>query len=693
MSRAVQAGVAPPGMFEQLGVSPARGTPFLALHHEAGGRAAGTRFSGPDLGAPAVLLSHEAWKTILGGSLNAVGSHLVLDGRRTEVIGVMPPDFVSPNPGDELWLPARRVSPVPGATRYAMTVGRLRAGVLPEQAALEATAALRRAGLRGEGERIAVTRVAEMHTRNIRPILDLLMVGAVLLVLMAGISVATLRASRATAERASTSIRRMLGATWLDEMGVIALRILALGLAVWLGCALLSRWFLTVSATWGVDLLSHADPASARGPGWVGAAVAVTAVLLSEIGPALDSAVRDRWGARLNSGGRSTTLKPALVAGLMAATALLGVTSLLGASAWMRLSGRDTYDDRRLARLSVRITGASDDGLPHHREVELLERLADAIRMRRDVESVAYADSLPDEQAGMVVFTGGGPGQRPDPGSGTAVRGVGPGFLEVLRIPVLEGRGFVTTDERDAVTVLDRGFAREVASRPVVGASVLVGSAMARVVGIVSETRLFPAGETVPTAYVPYSASLPLRGPPRAEVVVRFRAPPTEEQIAALGRIPGSAGPEFATLRVGSVRDWRLGRLGAPLVASVALGLFAAAGVLLSIGGIIGNILGFVSQQKRSIAVRSALGAHPDELVWFAARGALVSGTAGIAAGSLAGFVLSRFIASRVSWAETGEPWIWIGPTALMLFLLLAASAGAGLGARRVPIWPTLKSL
>jgi len=50
-------------------------------------------------------------------------------------------------------------------------------------------------------------------------------------------------------------------------------------------------------------------------------------------------------------------------------------------------------------------------------------------------------------------------------------------------------------------------------------------------------------------------------------------------------------------------------------------------------------------------------------------------------------------VAARVPWIETGDPLFYLGPAALLLLLMLGASAIAGLRTLRGDPWAALRSL
>jgi putative ABC transport system permease protein len=66
-----------------LGVQPTRGRRFTADDDRRG--------------APlAAILSHHLWQTRFGGSREILGTPIALDGRRYEIVGVLPADFMLP---------------------------------------------------------------------------------------------------------------------------------------------------------------------------------------------------------------------------------------------------------------------------------------------------------------------------------------------------------------------------------------------------------------------------------------------------------------------------------------------------------------------------------------------------------------------------------------------------------------------
>jgi hypothetical protein len=90
----VQGNQVTPNLFSVLGIAPTMGRNF--------------RWEGAVAGGPAVtILSHAFWQGQFGGDPGIVGRVLSLDGRSTEVVGVMPEGFAFPSANVQLWLPTR----------------------------------------------------------------------------------------------------------------------------------------------------------------------------------------------------------------------------------------------------------------------------------------------------------------------------------------------------------------------------------------------------------------------------------------------------------------------------------------------------------------------------------------------------------------------------------------------------------
>ena len=168
-------------------------------------------------GAPPVaVLSDTLWRRRYAADPGVVGRSIVVDGRPTLVVGVMPGRFDIPQ-GASLWLPLTiDASFRETGGRWMSAVARLKPGVTVEQARAEMdviakTLQNERAG-KNIGWGITVTPLHDDLVTGVRPQLLLLMAGVALLLFMACVNVASLTLSRALTRMREFAIRTALGA-------------------------------------------------------------------------------------------------------------------------------------------------------------------------------------------------------------------------------------------------------------------------------------------------------------------------------------------------------------------------------------------------------------------------------------------------------------------------------------------------
>ena len=692
-SRMVVAASLEPGLFDSLGVAPAVGRLFRPEDHAAGAPAAGA--GARDAATPVIVLAYDLAASIAGDARAAVGTDVELDGREVRIVGVMPEGFFFPYLQTEAWLPEpeNRSPRTSGSTRRAApTFARLRPGVAPAVAAAEATALLHAADWRPEDQRVVATPVVEALTRPVRPTLDVLRAGAILLLLAAGASVAALRLSRAEAERQGAAIRRSLGASPADEWTVAAARIVLLAGVVGAASWFVSRGLLPLLEPFarGLPLAGRSDAGSSLATPLLAAALAeLPAALGGHRDPGRDSGSRRRGtrGLLLYAGGAATAI------------VMLIATAYLALSARSLLDGTEAYPSAGLAELTVDFEGR-EFVQDQAERTRILEDVARRIEARPDVVGAAWADQMPDDPSARFVTVTPHDGGRAAPFAGDEslrlrTRSVGPGFLALLEIPVLAGRALLPSDDPPAppVVLADRPASLAASgSESALGDLVELGASRPRVVGIVPPIATFPSGRAHPTIYQPYAVPPLLTTDRSAVIAVRFRETPDADALAALSGIVSRADPSLRTLRVESVRDRRLRILGAPALAAAVLAVFALCGILMAIAGAVGQVSDHAARASRDLAIRKALGASTDEIVWESIRRAVTAAAVAMLAGGLAGWLLVRFIASRVPWVQATNPFLVIGPAAFVALCLLLAGLITGVRASRAAPWPRLRT-
>ncbi len=674
--RLIRTAVVDPGLLKTLGVPPAFGRLFRDDDHTPSGTGASFDLFRPDYGEPAAILAHRLASRLAPDPEAMQDADIVLNGTRFRVVGIMPDSFFFPDRETEAWLPkADRPLPPPTRSRSnAPTFGRLRIGVSPAAAGEEATGIVRRMHLRSEDQRVQATPIREIGIRPIRTTAVALRLGAWLLVFAAAGSVVGLGLSRRAAEARNAAVRRWVGATPADEARIALVRwgLLAAGAGggAWIVGSLATPFLRPVVGLHGPEL-ALAWPETGE----------------VALGTLLAAGIAEFLGALRGPGrsGRQTGTLAFLGGGVAVATVTLIITVALGGAAWRLLEGSGSYPGRRLAQLTVRFDGAA---LAVPEQTRLLDRLVRRIESLPEVEAAGWADEMPDAMGGRSISY--------DPraeksASQIRSRSIGPGFLNVLGIPVVAGRGTLPTDDPPAepVVLVDRTLAADLE----IGDLARLGSISPQVVGVVPDIGAFPSTRPVPTVYQPFataSAAFAFLPRTRAVVAVRFRDRVDAAALSQLAALPAETDPLLSALRVESVLERRRRSLGAPLLGAMVIGVFAACGILLALAGAIGQVADLARRSVRPVAIRQALGAPPDLVVWELTRRALFATVLGVLTGGFGGWIVTRWIAERVVWAPEAGPAAYFGPMALLTLLVGVASLVAGYRASRAEPWPRL---
>jgi len=263
---------------------------------------------------------------------------------------------------------------------------------------------------------------------------------------------------------------------------------------------------------------------------------------------------------------------------------------------------------------------------------------------------------------------------------------VSPGFLAAAAIPLLAGRdvSFSDTASTPPVALVNQEFARRLFRSEKGGAGSAVGryfksssGVSIQIVGIVGDGKQFLPSETQrAAAYFPVSQ----RPTTRTSLMVRVKADPTGaaigETVANVRAVLRDLDPAIPILTSGEWRSLLAMSFFPAQVATVALGLFGAFGLLLSITGTFGLASYTVSKRLRELSIRVALGAQARQVLAAALGRMLVLLASGSLIGLLLGVAASRVLASIVFEATAQDPWVLTAVALTILLSGLLAVAG-----------------
>lgn len=665
-----------PNVFEILGVRPALGRAF-------------TREEGGPNAPLTIMLSDGLWRRRFGADSTIVGRTIPIAGGTAMVVGVMPASF---RPlGNETYWQAFRLDPADRKHngRYAMAIGRLKAGVTREQAQTEMSGVARQ--LEGEfpdfdtGWGARVVTLKDDVVGPARGVLWMLFGAVAVVLLITCANVGNLMLSQAASRRREMAVRTALGAPgwrlvrqWLLENLLLALAGGAVGV---------------VLAVYGVDLLLAARPDSVPRLGEIKLDRGVlVATALASIGVGVLIGLPAAFGGRLTqidaslraAGTRSTDSGAAtrFRATLVVVQVSLALVLLIGAGLMVRsiakLSAVDAgFNPDNVITASIDLpsgTYSADSGT-----VTLFyNQLLQSIRAIPGVQAAGMATWVP--LTGIGAGTGFTVVGRPAPAAGegptAVIRAVDPGYLATMRIPLLRGRRFSDADAAKAppVVIVSEALAKKMwPTGEALGQRVQVSwwdpDAKAEIVGVVGDvldTGL--DGDHNPTIYYP-SAQSPSGS---MNVVVRSAssavvlAPAIRAAVRAIDpNLPVDGVMPMSAVVTQSMSDRRY-----PMF---LLAIFAAVAVAVAGIGVYAVLAFAVNQRTREIGVRMALGAQQRQVLRMVLRDGLRLAVAGIVVGGVVGVVASRALSKLLFQVSPADPVTLAAVAGVLLLVSLVA--------------------
>jgi predicted permease len=662
--------------------------------------------------APRVcLISYALWQSRFAGNRGVLHQTISLDGKPTRMIGVLPRGFEWPTLDrvdvvlPEALTAAERTQPMAGFVRaYA----RLKPGVSIAQARAQLEPVFENwkqamPPIFRKQVRLGLLTIRQDQSGSIVQALWVLFGAALALLLLAVANVANLLLARGAAREREFAVRAALGAGRWNLIRLQLTESTLLGLAggvVGAGMAFGLLRVLVALAPAGIPRIAQAD----LGAPVIGFIVAASlfAGLLCGLAPAMTASA----GRRLIAGRSLGAPRPRLGAALVVAQIAVSLALLIGAELFLQ-----TFRNLENAPLGIRpsdvvVANITLGRLGYNQPGAasgFFDRLEASLRALPGITGVAISDSLPPHggERARPFFTIRAEG-RPafEKGTGGIVgwRAVSPGYFQMLRIPILNGRGFEAADTSPAANhiVLSKLLAgRLFPQENPVGRHIQLQTARGQglwytVVGVAGNVkyvtasgRIDPAGPEYYVARKNAAALGPAGTPPPSSARHAFFLVKSPLEASAVERmVRGEVAALDPTLPVTiSTLGSRIARLRVrPRFNAALTGLFAALGLLVASLGLYGLLSFLVAGRTQEIGMRMALGAEPGRMlrmvVWRGAKMVF----AGLAVGAAVSLAAALQIRGLVYGISPTDPTI---PIAAALLLLIAALAACYFPARR----------
>jgi predicted permease len=651
--------------------------------------------------ARVVVLSHRLWQERFGGRADVIGTVIRKDDQTCTVIGVAPPTLRFPDERAQFWVPyaVPTIEAEPVRTVGFNAVARLAPGATPAQVEAEGTLAARALErppssdvVFGKGGLAVVhaRALAEDMAAPVRPAMLALAMAVALVLLVACANVANLLLSRGVARQREFAIRLALGAgrgRLVRQLLIESSMLAGAGgvVGIWLAWALVKalpaiapeRFPRLTDVTLDLHVLA------------VAGLVTVTAALVSGLVPALRNSGAAAATSVRGGGDGSTTegfrtrAAGRIRDGLLALEAALAVVLLVGAL----LLGHS------LARLMAVDAGYTADGvvsatisMPRDakpdRTAAFLDALADRLGSRPDVAAFGAATTMP--MVGMTAVTSFPIAPSPQSDTTVMTRSITyvatPGYAEAVGLRLREGRFFTREDQRPGVrsVIVNEEFVRRYLRGPVVGRRF---------------ERLYSGEESVPTeivgvvgnvlkdgnALAPEPEIYFVHGGPTRTLATFFSlAVRTTGQPSALTtslrEIAASIDPGAVVERVDRLADRVSASMAQPRFATTVVAVFAGLGVTLAGVGLFAVLSYGVSQRRRELSVRAALGASRGSLLRLVIGHGLVVTCLGAVVGLAGAAGLTRLLEALLFQVQPIDALSFIGAPLVLLPVAALAS-------------------
>jgi predicted permease len=690
--------------FETLGLAPALGRVIQADDNRQ------------EDAHPVAVISYGCWQRRFGGRRDVVGQSLLLNGLDYSIIGVAPAGFTGMylEAPVEAWTPLMMRRQLLGATTsnferklaWLRLLGRLKPGVTlaQAQASFDLTARRiweantteserklpfneKRILLEPGGQGISALR------RSFGDTLKLLLAVVGLLLALACANVANLLLTRATERRKEIAVRLALGASrWqiIRQLLTESLLLAALGA----GASLLV-------APWLYDLLLAFQPGyvneqtilqnslDGRVLAFTTLTAVVTGVLFGLIPawqsaraallPALKDAQSDEQARRWNASSALVITQVALALVMLIGAGLL-VRSL------QRLFAVDPgFRAEKLLIVALELprtayAAATDEAgkrAVDERNNQYFAELTARVRALPGVADATTATITPFSgnigKTSVVIE-----GWQTKPGENIAIDNskVGPGYHELLGIPLAQGRGFTERDNAQApgVVIINETFARTYFSNQnPLGKRLSLGTRgqqWLEIIGVTRDHRLHSLTEApqphldVPALQHPYGAF--------ARLVVRAQLDPLS-LAPAVRREALALNPQVTLEPPVTLEAEVKTSLAASRMASALTALFGLTALLLASLGLYGVLAHSVQRRTHEIGIRMALGAEARDVLRLALKQGLWLTALGIALGLGAATMATRLLASLLYDITPNDPLTFVGITLLLTFVALGA--------------------
>ena len=646
---------------------------------------------------PIVVISYEMWQNVFRGDPTIIGKTQRFNNVEHTIIGVAPKGFYGTFVGwsIQFWVPASMVQVFEGAkfslddrgARWIEGFAMRKPGVTLRQAQSEISAVAGRLADaypqidRGRSVSLLPLRLTPFNKANeLRSTLEIMLAVVIFVLLIACANVGNLLLVRFFSRRHELILRLALGAArsrlvrqLLTEGLILSAFGAGVGLLVahWSGHALVLFFPRTGTVPY---LPGNIDGRVLA----LSLAVCVLSTLLFALIPAtqassidLAAALKSEMGGVV-SGQSGSRLRSALALVQVALSFVLLVGAALLLQSLRKMENTSPgFSTRNVFVTLVDLYGSGYDA---QRAENFQKQLTSRLESLPGIQSAAFSSFVPlglvpPSTAPIAVD-----GYVPPPNEQPVIEytQVSPGYFATAGIPLLSGREFALSDDKSAAPVVivnEKMVSQFWRGQNPIGLRLQVAGRWMRVIGVAKVSKYDYISELPQPFFF-----VPLLQNPSARATLNVRTALSPQAVARLLDNEISAmDPGLAHYAVITMQQ-QLERSTSSQKASVGL-LFVlgALALVLATIGLYGVISYTVSQTRRELGLRMALGADSANLLWHVMSRGLALTVSGVALGAIASLALARLASGMLYQVSPRDPFAFASALLIMVFASAAA--------------------
>jgi len=668
---------------------------------------------------PLVVISDRFWRSHFNADPLIVGKTIRVNQHQLTVVGIADPAFHGSFAGEafDLWIPYMMQPELNGVDEWMLRdrgdrnmlgIARLKPGVTLDQARAELASLATRMAVAdadtNQGLSATMMPLANSHfgpqSLLLAPLRILMGVCAVLLLIVCA-NVANLLLARATVRQKEFSTRLALGASRARLARQVVAEILLLVIAATLCGIVVTDW---MSHILGMLLppgqLSLAlDPHLNFRVFGFSAMLCIVTTVAAGLFPALHAG-RTNLNENLNEAGRSGVggvRSHRLRSSLVVVEVSLALVALIGAALFVRGFSAARQIDPGFNPNHVLLSQfyLAGNGYSLQQRKDFTRRLGDKLQSAPGITNVAWSDFVP------LGFDAGSwehlevRGYIPSRDENMKIyrNMVSPDYLQLMGIPITQGRNFTAHDDEKSplVMIVNQAFVDHFfAGHNPIGRQVHGWAEWFTVIGVARNSKYHYLSEApLPYFYVSFRQMY------RADLDLAFYVRTHGNPETALSLVREKAreiDPGVTVFDAVSLSEFIGASLYPQKVAASLLSVLGALSVILAAVGLYSVMAYSVAQRTREIGIRMALGARPADVLRLVVRQGLSLVVAGLVVGLGLSLAVSRSIAAlsilgssmdtptKLLEVSATDPLTYVGA---MLLLLAIAFLATWIPARR----------